>query len=344
MTTRDMFDSDSVTELPFPADREGLIPRLPETLADCWQRSRETLLQIRKIFSDEMPSDVVTIYVCGSMGRMEQIPSSDCDLVIVTNDDVLPKSDRAREIHVEIWKRLEPLGLVRPKPKGIFSQPVTWWQLINPETRGQVDEDQFVYGKRIQLLLDSQPVYRADHFVRLQREVLHRFQRFSPNQPAEQWLGLLNEVIRYWKALSVRTLWLDETSRGDWRYLGVKFRHSRNLLIFGFLMLLGEASSQQNDSLELLHSRLALTPLERVCRCADSDQAKRLTACYAYFLRMMSDAEFVRRLRTADTREQKSSEFVMLDANAVEFVKAFTEILHSRSLLWPEEIRQELLI
>ncbi|MBD3675924.1 MAG: nucleotidyltransferase domain-containing protein [Planctomycetaceae bacterium] len=337
-----MFDNDS-DPLPCPADRECLIPHLPETLDACWNRSRESLQRIRDVLSKEVPTEVVTIYVCGSMGRMEQLPGSDCDLIIVTIDDIPPESDQGRAIHAEIWKRLEPLGLIRPKPNGIFSETVTWGQLINPDTRGQVDEDQFVYGKRIQLLLDSQPVYHEDHFVRLQREVLQRFQR-GCDLPEQQWLGLLNEVIRYWKALGVRSLWLDDRSVAEWRYINLKFRHSRNLLIFGFLMLLGEASRRQNDSLNLLHSGLTLTPLERVCRFAKPDPTKQLTARYAHFLQIMADEEFVCRLRDVGNPEQKCAEFVMLDANATEFVHTFTEILHSQSETWPLEFRHELLL
>src|SRR5690606_16517459 len=106
------------------------------------------------------------------LGRMEQLENSDCDLVIVTDDSVPPDSKRGAEIYSLVWERIEPLDLHRPKPNGIFSQTVTRGQLTDRATLGLVDEDQFVFGKRIQLLLDSQSVYRDDGFESLTRDVL----------------------------------------------------------------------------------------------------------------------------------------------------------------------------
>ncbi|MDC0262339.1 hypothetical protein OAK47_03860, partial [Planctomycetaceae bacterium] len=70
-----MFDFDSTTQNSFPASRESLIEELPSVLAESWQRSRETHSRLRELFLEKPLSLVVeTMYVCGSLGRMEQIP------------------------------------------------------------------------------------------------------------------------------------------------------------------------------------------------------------------------------------------------------------------------------
>jgi len=327
----------------FPADRECLIPRLPETLAICWQRSRQTLQQIRNIVSESLPAEVETIYVCGSMGRMEQLPASDCDLVIVTKDDVDPGSSRGQQIHADLWSQLESLGLIRPKPHGIFSATVTCSQLIDPSSRGRVDEDQFVYGKRIQLLLDSQPIAHQNRFRQLQSDVLSRFQR-TEDAREEQWLALLNDVIRYWKSLSTRTIWLDDVSRGDWRYLNVKFRHSRNLLIFGLLLLLGEASRRHHSSRDWLRDRLSLTPLERVNLVSEFTACVPLLEQYAEFLNQMSNRDLVAALKSEEPICNETPEYEGLMKNGAEFVNSLTEILHSCAENWPTAVRRELLL
>ncbi|MDC0307788.1 MAG: DUF294 nucleotidyltransferase-like domain-containing protein [Planctomycetaceae bacterium] len=340
-----MFDFDSTTQNSFPASRESLIEELPSVLAESWQRSRETHSRLRELFLEKPLSLVVeTMYVCGSLGRMEQIPSSDCDLVIVTSNDILPNSDLAQELYGEIWSRLESLGMIRPKPNGIFSETVTWKQLVDPTHRGQVDEDQFVYGKRIQLLLDSQPIFQADRFRELQRVVLNRFSREPESNNPSQWLGLLIEIIRYWKALGARSLWLDDRSLGEWRYINVKFRHSRNLLIFGLLILVGEASAQTGDSQEWLMQRLPLTPLERVCLFADDNNQKQILDSYNLFLRQMSSAEIVKILRDDSNAEKEPPEFRELAQNASRFLSSILETLKTRGLGWPTEVRHEVML
>lgn len=339
-----MFDPESDNPLPFPANRECLLSSLPSTLQDCWERSRVSLNRVQQILSSEtLPDEVVTVYVCGSMGRMEQIPSSDCDLIIVTVDDVPPGSKRGQEIHADLWSRLEPLGLIRPKPNGIFSETVTWWQLINPETRGQVDEDQFIYGKRIQLLLDSQPVFNETAFRELVHDVLQRFQRVD-DSPEEQWVGLLNEVIRYWKALGTRTLWLDDVSPGTWRYLNIKFKHSRNLLIFGLLILLGEASVVTENSRGWLAARLSLTPLERVAALSRHSTGEPLLVSYAVFLQQMGDPRIVDSLKFEQHSNKETPEYESLMKNGTQFVTSLTKILNLSADNWPSAIRRELLI
>jgi hypothetical protein len=340
-----MFDLDSTTQDIFPADRKSLIEPLPSVLAESWQRSRETHSLLRGVFLEKpLPECVETLYVCGSLGRMEQIPSSDCDLVIVTANDILPKSELAQDLYGEIWDRLESLAMIRPKSNGIFSETVTWNQLVNPSHRGQVDEDQFVYGKRIQLLLDSQPIFQVDRFQELQRAVLNRYLREPESNNPSQWLGLLIEIIRYWKALGGRSLWLDDRSLGEWRYINVKFRHSRNLLIFGLILLVGEASAQTGDSREWLMQRLPLTPLERVCLFAESENQSQILDSYNLFLSQMSSVEIVKILRDDSNAEKEPPEFRELAQNASRLVSSILETLKTRGVGWPVEVRHEVML
>jgi hypothetical protein len=275
---------------------------------------------------------------------MEQIPSSDCDLVIVVSDEIVTNPETPQLLYCEIWERLETLGMIRPKPDGIFSETVTWKQLVDVSHRGQVDEDQFVYGKRIQLLLDSQPITHPQRFRQLQGEVLERFQR-PADGPEKQWLALLNEVIRYWKALRTRTLWLDDVSLGNWRYLNIKFQHSRNLLIFGMLLAVGEASRQPEKKSHLwLTHRLSFTPLERIYESTESSKREQLLINYALFLEKMSNSKLVENLKSEEFAERESSEYEALMKNGTQFVDCLLEILQTSAENWPMEIRRELLL
>jgi hypothetical protein len=245
---------------------------------------------------------------------MEQLPLSDCDLVIVTGTSV---SD---DLVVTVWNRLEPLSLHRPKPDGIFSQAVTRAALTDPTTRGVVDEDQFVFGKRIQLLLDSQPVYRDDAFEQLTADVLTRYAYpHAGTFGTSVWAGLLSDLVRYYRALCIRTMWLPEDPPKTWRTLNVKLRFSRLVLYAGLLCLLAEFSREAvvdgrgrpsysshprdaSDPIAWLQARLKWTPLERIAaafQSAGMDGFETIASAYDRFLNAMaadslaqSDAEF----------------------------------------------------
>ena len=155
---------------------------------------------------------------------------------------------------------------------------------------------------------------------------------------------LLIEIIRYWKAIGARSLWLDDQSLGEWRYINVKFRHSRNLLIFGLIMLVGEASAQTGDSQEWLMQRLPLTPLERVGLFADNDNQRQILNSYNLFLRQMSSAEIVKIVRDDSNAEKEPPEFKELAKNASRFLSSILETLKTRGLGWPTEVRHEVML
>lgn len=277
----------TVPQVQFPSARGTpiLLDVFPNLNA-AWNCTRNTLAAIRStLTADQLPAEVVTIYVCGSLGRMEQLDSSDCDLVIVTDDNIPPDSKRGAEIHALVWERIEQLDLHRPKPNGIFSQTVTRGQLTDRSALGIVDEDQFVFGKRIQILLDSQPLYRDAEFESLQRDVLQR-SRYPHAELLQTsvWAGLRFDLIRYFRALCIRTMWLPDQSPGNWRVLNVKLRHSRLLLYAGLMALLDE-----NDA-DILFSLLKLSPLERVLVRCPPDESKSILNAYDHFLQMMNNA------------------------------------------------------
>lgn len=264
------------------------LPTDSRTLHGCWHRSRMTLANIRNQLSNHpLPDTVQTIYVCGSLGRMEQLPASDCDLVIVTDES---GSD---DVVATVWDRLESLGLHRPKLDGIFSQPVTRAALIDPSTRGLVDEDQFVFGKRIQLLLDSQPLYRDDVFEQLTADVLNRYAYpHAATVGTSVWAGLLSDLVRYYRALSIRTMWLLEDPLATWQTLNVKLRYSRLVLYAGLLFLLADSPRDATNPIAWLQPRLKWTPLERLAAAFQSANLNRfhtIAAAYDRFLTAMAD-------------------------------------------------------
>lgn len=200
---------------------------------------------------------IQTIAVAGSLGRMEQLPGSDIDLIVVTNEE------QDSELVQQVWRALDSLKLKLPKPDGIYGRAVTVKQLISRESLGIVDEDKAVFGLRMQLLIEGRPVWNDDGCAGLQRAILERFADSTANDPADTWRPLLDDLLRYHRSLCVHYQRLKREQIDNWEELVTKAGHSRLIGIAGLLFLLGE-STRADDPLDFVSERLSLTPLQRI--------------------------------------------------------------------------------
>jgi hypothetical protein len=237
--------------------------------------------------------EVATVAASGSLGRREAGPHSDADLIVVLRDAV--PDGRAAELMERLWDTLAAVGLQRPKPAGIYATPVTVADLGSTATLGQVAEDVPTFGKRMQLLLDARPVFDAEGSAAVQAAVLRRYAAGGVDRdPAAAWAYLLNDLVRYFRALRVRDQWHFSTGKGGWYLRSAKSEHSRVLMYAGFLLLLGEGSKGDADRVGALLRRLPLTPLERVAAVyADNGDPHfgRVAAAYDRFLALTADPE-----------------------------------------------------
>lgn len=206
---------------------------------------------------------VVTVAAAGSLGRLELGANSDLDGIVVVDDHSAPEQGAALVERVYAALRDCPLRL--PKTSGIFRSPVTAATLCAPAARGALDEQPTVFGKRIQFLLDTRPLFGTPAYSTLQRRILDWYA--GPGlaaHPASQCTLLINDLQRYLHAYAGWQQYRFERSADDGWYLRqAKLRASRTLTFAGLLLLLG-AGSRREDKVDWLHARLALTPLERV--------------------------------------------------------------------------------
>ena len=243
----------------WPAERSCPFDDRTPNLRACWGRSRGLLSALRdRLVTAGVAERVRTVYVSGSLGRMEVVGTSDCDAVVVlTEEDRLEPGD----VMDVVFDCVEAVGFQRPKPAGIFGSPTSFEQLLDPSTAGKVDEDQGVFGKRIQALLDSQSLLHAGEFEQLQSAILERYVSAPrADKSAFEYGWLLDDLIRYWRSLCARTRWFCHDDMVQWRAVNVKLRHSRMLLCAGLFRLLYVAATVGCE----LRDELKLVPAERV--------------------------------------------------------------------------------
>lgn len=311
-----------------------------------WKLSQQTVDRASHLLASAgLPPHVHTIYVAGSIGRMEQLSRSDADVVVILDDGVDRESNAGRHAFNLVWDVLEQCGLERPKSDGIFSQPDNNRHLLDPETRGLVNEDIGTFGRRIQMLLDSQPIFAVPEFESLQTEVLDRYtsSRTTPELHAEPWTYLLNDLIRYYRSLCIRTQWIDDAVQ--WRLINIKLRHSRFLNYAGLLLLLAEGSRRENFTTWLQHS-MKWTPLERVAAVLNihGADAKEIVNAYEIFLSSFDNQLFMSELEsTTHPDSYVNDAYVELLVNSRSLATHLTRFVLNQCDRWSERFLEQFL-
>lgn len=235
-------------------------------LQHAWSFSQGRLQEIaRSLAAAELPAEILTVGIAGSLARMEATSQSDCDLVVVLRESVDPHSTSSRNAFERVWGCLVGLNLAPPENDGIYSGPVSVQALLDPTTIGKVAEDQRAFGSRILFLLELQPVWGEAAFRELSTAIVKRYaNRYVALDSTKQWTYLLNDLVRYFKSLCQTYLFAELFDDQRWRLRNLKARHSRLLIYAGLLFLLGDASRITVNKPQWLAERLTWTPLERL--------------------------------------------------------------------------------
>ncbi len=279
-----------MTEIPWPQHRDTVIAASVMTprLAQAWAFSKERLAAInRLLLNAQLPVEVVTVAVSGSLSRMEAHAASDLDLLIVIDDRLSGIDDACeQQIAAYVWSVLDVLGIQMPKTAGIFSRCVRWSRLVDENLRGIVDEDIITFGQRMQLLADAQPVVRHEDFSRLQSQILAWYSEVRIGEllgEAGVFHWLWQDVQRYWRSLRSRSCWLypDDMTRAI--EVNLKLRSSRLVIVAAFLKVISEAHAHGNNAesqRRFLAEQLRRTPLERLAPLTEKTATSTLIHAY----------------------------------------------------------------
>lgn len=272
-----------------------------------------------------------------------------------------PSSTAAERAYADVWKALAPLGLPRPTAEGIYAAPTTRQRLLVEAQPGKIDEDLATFGTRFQLLLDAQPVFGNEEFLRLRNSVVDWYASdYVAAAPHKEWSSLLNDLIRYFRSLCVTYQWGSLDAPPKWRLRNIKGRHSRLVMYAGLLFLLGESSREQTNKVQWLKERLSLTPLERIAWAyaeAGEPGFERIAECYETFLTAVGDpqlpVELAEEVATADLpaeiaartvlpREQ-NARYLGLKQNADRLLRELLRFVLARTDHWSDRFLEYLL-
>ena len=291
--------------------------------------------------------DILVVAPSGSLGRLEGMAHSDCDLIVLIDHEAIQDRQRARRAMQDVWSALEPLNLPMPKSSGIYATPASREQICDYSTLGQVADDKDVFGKRMQILLDSTPVYGHEQFNSLRYELLERYATgFLVNDQRKEWVYLLNDLIRYLRSYcGWHQFDLSHDPIDSWYMRNVKLGNGRIPMFAGLVFLLGECSKEKRDKIGWLHKHLHLTMMQRieyVYRKNNDPHFEKFIAAYEFFMEQMNREKVREKLITTtpatleELNQTHLPEYEVLHGNSKEIIRELTRFTLDRRGQWSD--------
>ncbi len=333
-----------------------LNPQKHPTLTYALNWSNDMLEQMQKRLlplADTAP-DVSIAAVSGSLGRLEGMEHSDCDLIVLVDDEAVHDASRCQKAMQTVWDALEPLGLPLPKSTGIYVTPASHSQICDHDTLGLIADDKNIFGKRMQILLDAKPVYGEENFQILVQGLLERYAAgFLIYDQQKEWVYLLNDLIRYFRSYCAwHQFDLSNDPIDSWHMRNTKLRNSRIPMFAAMILLLGECSKEKKDKIGWLHEHLLLTPMQRiekVYQLNNDEGFNILLDAYEIFMRRMNSSEVRKVLVEAnpkslvELRKIDLPDYNELHANSDIIIKELTHFVLDRRGDWSEAFFEYLL-
>ncbi|EYF08903.1 nucleotidyltransferase domain-containing protein [Chondromyces apiculatus] len=279
-------------------------------LARARERSLETRRKLAELLRAQDPSDT-SIVVFGSLARGEYTSGSDLDWTLLIDG----QADEAHHTQVrEISRILSAEKYQEPGPTGVFGNFAFSHPILH-QIGGQDDSNKNT-TQRILLLLESMAIGKQDAHERVLRLVLSRYIeddrgiRFSRNKPFLVPQVLLNDIVRYWRTVTVDFVSKQREGRDGWALRNAKLRMSRKLIFVSglltcFSFVLFGQHVQLTDTtgkpllpalMRVLRERLERTPLENLAEAllrpaVTPETGRILFDAYDAFLGVLEDKE-----------------------------------------------------
>jgi hypothetical protein len=284
--------------------------------------SEAVLGELRDILADTLAGEDILLTTNGSFARREACPLSDLDFFIICRSGDEQRVQTLRE------KVLPHIARVVPKPPAVGGAFATVEALdtMLANIGGQHDPNDKI-TRRMLFLLEGEWLFNEPFFRHARERLLRRYVRstMSPDKIAR---FLLNDVIRYYRTISVDFEHKTTEAEKPWGTRYIKLVFPRKLLYFSGILAVAETRDLPvPDKLDRLASLLDLPMVERIHQVC-GDAALDALSLYDEFLRAFAQPETRATLdRTTEADRETSPVFRALKDRSMDFTVSLHELL-----------------
>jgi hypothetical protein len=259
------------------------------THRDTWSESAAAINRLRShLATAKLDSSIAAVAVAGSLARMEYTAASDLDVIVILTDDARADDSAAERAYESVWNAIAPESPRRPRHGGTYSRSITTNTLADLSQLGSPNEQGEAFGKRINLLLASQPLYGPARFGHVIENIVDEYTKAGSRLGnSMKWSVLAHDIARHFHSVAAnrsrKVFAQDPPDIASY----VKFRFSVTLAHTAFILLLQEIASRPEPQTQQLLAALRMTPLERVdyvCGMHKDGGLAEIASCYREFM------------------------------------------------------------
>jgi len=223
--------------------------------------SEEFIEKIKKYIevSEIFKNRDITLFVAGSLGRMEFGKNSDVDFFVISKRKI------SHLLEIEILGYLIHLNHKLKLPEfsndGKFLKVYSLEEMIS-KTGSPVDDHENHFTTRLLMILESKAIVNEELYFHALKEVIDNYFKDKNDHPDFFPIYLLNDIARYWRTLCLNYEVIRFDKNKLWRKKNINLKYSRMITIFATILpLLTLSNIREADVMQLTklspHERLA---------------------------------------------------------------------------------------
>ena len=276
--------------------------------------SIEAIRRLETATSSEgwLASPELSVFVAGSLGRLEAGSRSDIDFFPVTNKDDLGRSFLRNCQIVAALSRVN--AELDGPPFSNDGRFLRVYKLSDMVSRAGYEDDDSSnhFTTRMLMILEGRPVLNHDLLHSIRAAVADHYYKDGRGKKKFRPLFLLNDILRYWRTLCLNYEKV-RTEAKPWRKKNINLKFSRMLTVYATVLpILLEQLNRPESLLEMC----AFTPLERLVQALEYlgdarllEEFPRFLDTYARFLEWKDDDSIEPRLEELSPRIREAASF-----------------------------------